>query len=320
MTSNKIAHVNIYPTRDMNRIEIFYDDVKRIHVFISARMATQQVQIYGQDLLKDFIGVRSHQTNVPHEANQIINSHTQPTRPHLGQLVQDLVSIINNQPDQPVPHQYNRQSRNAENTPFTLDFHNEEPSIDIENKTSNHADIPNPLCELMRSLSSSQPMTRQNVHQPPSDTRGRPIETVGIQNNTFTEQRHIDERLIGLNSNDDSGPPNRFVVNQQNGREVLIQNNTGGEADTNQTQSVNSSEVGNMNRIGVNIEQIRVIAQTVHRSITGTKLRPPNFNNRSRTGYRKNKNFIYSLTKVWLNQSEIDSFIKELSLIEESGN
>jgi hypothetical protein len=252
--------------------------------------------------------------------------------------------MINTQPDQSVSQQYNRRTRNTENAvavPFTLNFHNEEPRINIESETSD-VDIPNPLRELMRSLVSSQPMTRQNIHQPLNDTHDEPTGRIDVENNEFAELKSIAERLIRVNSSDDSDPPDRFVANQRDGREVLIQANTTEantteantteantteanttEANTTETRrarSVHSSVVGNMNRIGIHIEQIQGIARKIHRSITDTQLRPPDFNNKSRTGYRKIKNFIYNLTKVWLNQSEIDSFIEELNLIEESDN
>lgn len=53
---------------------------------------------------------------------------------------------------------------------------------------------------------------------------------------------------------------------------------------------------------------IKTIAQEIKKYISETDTKPPNFNLRTKAGYRKIRNYIFSLTKNRLTNDEIDQF------------
>jgi hypothetical protein len=77
----------------------------------------------------------------------------------------------------------------------------------------------------------------------------------------------------------------------------------------------------------VNIEPSRMsddailsIVKYVHNSVQSGKTKYPDFNKRTKSGYRKTKNYIYSLTNFLLKQEELDIFIDKMNQLNNVGN
>lgn len=65
----------------------------------------------------------------------------------------------------------------------------------------------------------------------------------------------------------------------------------------------------------VDLQTIKRLASTISSMIKQNKTRPPNFENKTKHGYSKTRNYIHNLTKVFLSYEEIDTFIDELNLL-----
>ena len=155
--------------------------------------------------------------------------------------------------------------------------------------------------------------------------------TPNILNNTPIFTRHNEYKHITQENIGDSEIPKRFEINGNINREVLISDNN-----TNYIENYNIPIIGQNNEIN-NVEEkivmnpshiiqlldtcrlsedtIKNITEKIYNNIKNTKVRPPNFNNYSRSGYRRIKNFIHNITRTWLNQKEIDIFIREINIL-----
>jgi hypothetical protein len=183
-----------------------------------------------------------------------------------------------------------------------------------------------------RSLINPQPQPIQqvpfNMQQPDESTTGQPVNPlVALLQQLSTQPpfmaiRQMPQTTSSVNSIDDSEPPARFIVNERNSREVLIHQNPQTDItidsqpidDNLNVRSVPShhTSISNVQRCGVSEESIIMAARCVYNTISSTAIRPPDFTNTTRSGYRKIKNFIHNLTKFWLSQAEIDKFLIEI--------
>jgi hypothetical protein len=76
------------------------------------------------------------------------------------------------------------------------------------------------------------------------------------------------------------------------------------------TQPINISFINKKTRLS--LDAIKLLANSIKKQIIDKGLTPPNFNNRSKINIRKIKNFIHTLTKVWLSYDEILIFTHEI--------
>lgn len=58
---------------------------------------------------------------------------------------------------------------------------------------------------------------------------------------------------------------------------------------------------------------IKGLAGTVFKIINEKMINPPDFSSTTRVGYKKIKNFVHNLTKIWLHKNEIDVFVNEIN-------
>ena len=58
-------------------------------------------------------------------------------------------------------------------------------------------------------------------------------------------------------------------------------------------------------------EMIQMIANQIHYYVKHKNVKCPDFQTKTKSGYRKSKNFIYNITKKWLNPNEINRFVVE---------
>jgi hypothetical protein len=214
------------------------------------------------------------------------------------------------------------------------------PRFNLPGTINNYQQQPRHPIMTQRSLSNPQPQPVQPQPVQPQPVQPQPVQPVNqlatllqqlsAQNPVTSIQQMTQNIPAGSGSSvdvvSDSEPPTRFMVNERNPREVLIHQNP----QTDITLDVSSSDVntnvrlvpsrtasiGNMRRCGVSDESIITAARCVHNSISTTVIRPPDFTNTTRSGYRKIKNFVHNLTKIWLSQSEIDKFLIEINKID----
>jgi hypothetical protein len=124
---------------------------------------------------------------------------------------------------------------------------------------------------------------------------------------------------------DNSEPPNRFVPSNQHRREIHLRDEAPAEPTdvTNSTNNYEEKKTSIVNpqrphhntvlpRTVLNESMIKQLVQSVKRVINTTNIKSPDFALTTRVGYRKIKNFIHNITKVWLTQAEIDFFVREL--------
>ena len=205
------------------------------------------------------------------------------------------------------------------------------PPINLNTVRSNVNPQPQPPQEpqpaqRIRSNVNPQPQPQpQPIQRPPANataladlmasmTQGNPF---AIMQSIMHNQNQNNEHT---NQHDETEPPDRFVVNDRNAREVLIHQNPPDDIPPDDSVNDNLAQpvpshptlVSNLQRRGNSDETIRTTARSVYNSITTTAIRPPDFTNHNRAGYRKIKNFVHNLTKVWLSQAEIDKFLVEL--------
>jgi hypothetical protein len=385
MTTDKIANVKIYPTEYISRIEILYNRIKDIHIFLSIRLNPNQVQIYRQSLLQDFIyAVQNYSVTefeasreIPQDTIRLFLSVCQQSNRLANPRQTDISNITSNVLSPLTTHQL---STNSVPNPDPLNIFEPNSSITNQNtnqNTNQQTQLDQPLHEIFQQLLGIlQPLTNLNptnlnptnlnptnlnpTNLNPTNLNPTNLNPTNLNSIIGNVSRLIDGSNSQLNQTDnitpsltplrqtqypyinrtsfinqdnqsiiqdETEPPLRFIVNDRNNREVFIHNNDE-VIDTEATEVSSSpniqpapshSVVLSINqRNPVSNDIIMNLSAHIYNIITTTAIRPPNFNNINRTGYRKIKNFIHNLTKVWLNQSEINSFIVELNRLQSS--
>lgn len=145
-----------------------------------------------------------------------------------------------------------------------------------------------------------------------------------IENNN----RLLNRPLNILENTNESSMPDRFVANEQNNREVIINDSDNRpndltdleykELNDEKTENIHNipshqSEFTSSARQPIEENTIERLVDVVKNVISTTNIKPPNFTSTTRVGYRKIKNFIRNITKVWLTQNEVDKFVKEFN-------
>lgn len=111
-----------------------------------------------------------------------------------------------------------------------------------------------------------------------------------------------------------TNPPERFSVNENAPRETVETDAPRVTSDSphiDQTHIV--SQPRNVVQRSLPEATIKSVAANVYAMMANTSVRAPDFTRTTRTGYRKIRNFIHNITKIWLANNEIDAFCVELN-------
>jgi hypothetical protein len=197
--------------------------------------------------------------------------------------------------------------------------------IKLTNSVTNLLSVNNP--RMIRNISDPQPNPNLNLdgnlHETELPAR-------------FTESRTSNREIYITNAEDTpnnlNNLPNRLTDNmhdneqkrentteqkRENTRERYI---TGDLSDVYPSPDVQYSSLPRvaLERNSVSKETIVSLAKHIHRMIVDCKTKAPDFNNITKVGYRKMKNYIHNITSVWLSQEEINIFIDEINSLRES--
>lgn len=184
------------------------------------------------------------------------------------------------------------------------------------------------------STQNTQPIQRaQSTHSSQSTARLTPnVSTArlsNINNSLGSNTSIMSSHTITPNDNvrrhqemelKESPQPERFMVNDRDPREIHESqptNTTETKSDIDEKEVVSPpSHSTELNTRPIKSQEIiKTLAAKIFNTIKIKKVRPPNFNNLTRTGYRKIKNFVHNITRVWLAQAEIDSLLTELNIL-----
>ena len=105
----------------------------------------------------------------------------------------------------------------------------------------------------------------------------------------------------------------RFVENRQGAtREIIVNENIAAPVNSINTQ-VNTLQLLREDTAHINLHLIRSLAASIKEAIAANKTKPPSFTKHSKANYRKIKNYVHHLTKIWLSKKEIEIFICEMN-------
>lgn len=201
---------------------------------------------------------------------------------------------------------------------FQLDNEHNRPTTHPTNSTQNTQPIQRTL-----STHSTHSTTRLTPNVPTASSANL-SRSLGSNNSTIMSshttipndnvRRHQEMELK------ESPQPERFIVNDRDPREIHESqptNTTETKSDIDEKEVVSPpSHSTELNTRSIKSQEIiKTLAAKIFNTIKIKKVRPPNFNNLTRTGYRKIKNFVHNITRVWLAQAEIDSLLTELNIL-----
>lgn len=234
---------------------------------------------------------------------------------HIRNLMADLLGVINNLPD-------NRTHINNSSNGISNNLSDNQTRSNLANSQSNNLSsnlansaIPQPrndmsFTDIISLFSNSLP--------PHIQSRSSPLINNSSLNSNSSPEIPIPEISIPT-SIDDTDPPARFTVDERSHREVMETQALPPELSPHEEtkELINLPHQTSIAPQRNNIQEstIKRLAANVKHILDTTSLRAPDFTNTTRSGYRKIKNFIKNITKVWLTQEEIDVFTKEMQLL-----
>jgi hypothetical protein len=353
----KIAHVKIYPTNNsVSRIEIFYENNKIIKVFLPLHYQFTQTQITRQSLIRDFTHAVQNYDVAEFEADDNVTQNNIRTLLAVCQQNNHAIYMMTNSGSHMSrPVQSNEYSRQPLLNRISSEHHNTNTNDLVDNNST----LQNLILRTVQLLSYPESVTHNNFHE--GNNEAYRNQNTSHQNRVSELLNNIDlsphpiNPVIPRNINDpqppplintqspyvefksgensiqtthdigDTNQPQRFIVNEHNRRDVLIQSNDTNNTPADDNETVNSEHIiqplahatslSTNQRKPISAEIIKKLSVCVYKTIRTTSIKPPNFSNRSRTGYRKIKNFIHNLVKVWLSQDEINTFITEFNIL-----
>jgi len=293
MTQTSIAHVKLYSTSGYPELRIFYTRTKNIHVYYSPTHVKQ-------NLLQDFItALHMHKTEEFEASNSLSRD-----------IVQMFLSII---------HHSNKtfQSMHMNQAEQFFQYIGslfENPTNINHNTTLNAINMLNNLVE------------NESEHKPVNESERKSVNSQipplvrSVLRHTSMSQVRPFGRSPYIESNDgETEPPPLFLSNEGKLREV---HEIKGSGTTNSEMTNSEMTTGNPvlpshpillsneQRIVLSNDNLKNIARNICDKVRNNHIKPPNFNNKTRSGYRKIKNFIHNATKLWLSKSEIDILVR----------
>jgi hypothetical protein len=249
-------------------------------------------------------------------------------RQNLNSLIQNMNAIHANRSEQTIHANRSEQPIRSMHSnlpiPPILSIQPIQP-IQQSNSVTNLLSVNNP--RMIRNISDPQPNPNLNLdgnlHETELPAR-------------FTESRTSNREIYITNAEDTpnnlNNLPNRLTDNmhdneqkrentteqkRENTRERYI---TGDLSDVYPSPDVQYSSLPRvaLERNSVSKETIVSLAKHIHRMIVDCKTKAPDFNNITKVGYRKMKNYIHNITSVWLSQEEINIFIDEINSLREA--
>jgi hypothetical protein len=280
--------------------------------------------------------------NVPHPPHRQNNLQNEYPTHRQNNLQPNAMYIPERTPSprRPIDNQQQRESTHtSENLLSTLNMMR---SNLLNNVPANTPSIVNPIEQLTR---PNQLHTRfvndllQNMRNRREFNLSDSSPYIDNENTENTENTE-NENNTEYNTEDneeETEPPQRFTVNDRTEREILEHSDyTAGEAiDAEHTSPTNletkeqhpilssqphATSLSIERRLPVTPNIIATMVLTIDSILRTTNTRPPNFNSRTRSGYRKIKNFIHNITKIWLSHTEINLFTTELNRLIRSRN
>lgn len=281
------ATVRITPVDGPSRIDVCYNNVKEINVYLNIG-SEQRVNNFRQSVLRDFVSMVAGYSVMEFEASDLISMES--------------VRLFLRVCDRHLMPNTRRMMPNTRRHPLSMPYSRRQP---VPHPHPQHP-VPQPVPH------PQHPVPQRHPHPQPVPQH----EAIRVILNTMS---NIDSNALfpAINS-DESDPPIRFVVNDREQREVLHTDNTNITLPSiinTVPAPTHPTTLASQQRVGRSQESINTVARAVHLGITNTSVIPPDFSNHTRRGYRKIKNFIHNLTKVWLTHSETDMFISAFNLL-----
>lgn len=323
MEETKIAKVYLFVEYNTNRIEVTYHEHhKVIRVFLAIGRNSRYAIQYPNAILRDFTDAI--------KGYQITEFITNKEKIH-PIIIQVFLAVCQRANGAIIINEATHNDTNFHTTLTPQARPNTTPMNDdtarmplfslIERMIDTTINNNTPLYEDYKyNVSSTNQITT------PSDSQDRFTQNIlNTMRNNIHEQSLSTESQYTNDNNEETHPPERFRVNARANREVIEQPNYTSEQPPSPSQSELNAEqqedvaghphvtqVSISRRLPVNINMIKTLSLTIHTLLHNTTLRPPNFNSKTRSGYRKIKNFVHNITKVWLSNQEIDTFVQEL--------
>lgn len=177
---------------------------------------------------------------------------------------------------------------------------------------TNNTNFSQAATAVLHTLNSNQNSTRDHWQRLVTDLGNSLIGLAQPSNSTLQSSS-----VGSLNSTELS----RFVENRQNAtREIIpiseleqIHPNSGvNQIEPPQAMLQNVSQKMSNSRTKIDLDIISKLAKFIYSKILANKTKPPKFTKKTRTNFRKIKNFIHHHTNIWLSKNEIEIFINEI--------
>jgi hypothetical protein len=119
-----------------------------------------------------------------------------------------------------------------------------------------------------------------------------------------------------MNDEGDTEPPNRFIVNEHNRREIefIVLPQIESNSHIENTDLSADTDISIINPKYINstdINKIKQISDYIKYLIASTSITPPKF---YAGNFHKIKNFIHNITRIWLKHSELHIFIIQMTM------